>query len=549
MRTGGSDDWAEAISLYLACSISRFLDFANMGVQWKLDAMTINHSFVRFALPVTWDFAEGNCVGNGAGSFAICFDRIATALDTYSRWGSMAEAPDVFLQSATTVNHAGFDVIVTDPPYYDAIPYSDLMDFFYVWLRRIVYGTSHLLNSAFFEMLSPKWNHTANDGELIDDAARFEGDQARSKRNYEDGMARAFGACHAALCPEGRLVVVFAHKHPDAWETLVTAIIRAGFVVDGSWPIQTEQASRMRAISSAALASSVWLVCRKRHPSARAGWDADVLRDMHSNITQRLRDFWDAGIRGPDFVWAATGPALEAYSRYPAVKKATESGALMSVSEFLGHVRRMVVDFVVGRVLSGGEETETATGDHVLDDVTTYYLLHRNDFGLKDAPAGACILYAVSCGLSERALADQFDVLARGRASADGEEDEGVDDDIADDEDDGSGTGGGQFRLKAWSQRKGRNLGLDTGSGRAPALIDQVHKVMHLWKAGDELKVNEYLETRGLRSSAIFAKLLQALIEKSRAEGQSEECAILEKLSNHLRKIGAAAQGALAIEG
>jgi hypothetical protein len=384
---------------------------------------------------------------------------------------------------------------------------------------------------------------------LPDDASRFSGDKEVSKRNYEEGMARAFLACHAALKPDGRLVIVFAHKHPDAWETLVGAIIRAGFVVDGSWPIQTEMSNRTRALSSAALASSVWLVCRKRPPTTRAGWDADVLKEMQSNITQRLRDFWDAGISGPDFVWAATGPALEAYSQFPAVKKATESGALMSVSEFLGHVRRMVVDFVVGRVLSGGEEAEAATGDHVLDDVTTYYLLHRNDFGLKDAPAGACILYAVSCGLSERALADQYDVLARGKVAAAEGEDEGTDDEFAEDEDNGAATGGGQFRLKAWSQRKGRDLGLDTSGGRAAALIDQVHKVMHLWKAGEEHKVNEYLETRGLRSSAIFAKLLQALIEKSRAEGQSEECAILEKLSNHLRKIGAAAQGALAIEG
>ena len=172
------------------------------------------------------------------------------------------------------------DVIVTDPPYYDAIPYSDLMDFFYVWLRRTLRNVSPEFDAAFADPIAPKWNHQEDDGELIDDASRFDGDKAASKRNYEDGMARAFQACHAALKSDGRLVIVFAHKQPDAWETLVSAIIRAGFVVDGSWPIRTEMGNRMRAMSSAALASSVWLVCRKRDPLARAGWDAQVLKEM-----------------------------------------------------------------------------------------------------------------------------------------------------------------------------------------------------------------------------------------------------------------------------
>ena len=141
------------------------------------------------------------------------------------------------------------------------------------------------------------------------------------------------------------------------------------------------EAHGTRALVSAALSSSVWLVCKKRPETARPGWDKAVLAEMQANITTRLRDFWDAGIRGPDFVWAATGPALEAYSKYPVVKKADEPGQLLTVTEFLGHVRRMVVEFVVGRVLSGG--AEAAAG---LDDATTYYLLHRNDFGMDDAP-------------------------------------------------------------------------------------------------------------------------------------------------------------------
>ena len=142
---------------------------------------------------------------------------------------------------------------------------------------------------------------------------------------------------------------------------------------------------------------------------------------MHENIATRLRDFWDAGIRGPDFVWAATGPAMEAYSKHPVVRKANEPGQLMTVSEFLRHVRRIVVDFVVGRVLSGNGDAEAVSG---LDDVTTYYLLHRHDFQMDDAPIGACILYAVSCGLSDSALADQYDILIRTGGQAEVEDDD-----------------------------------------------------------------------------------------------------------------------------
>lgn len=544
-----TSDWGEAIRAMLAIALDRTANYMSTVCIWEPQASEVKQTFLRYALPITWDFAEGNPLAENERFFLGALSNVGQVLERLDVDElQLAERPSALNQSAIKTNGT-YDIIVTDPPYYDAIPYSDLMDFFYVWLRRTLVGLGPAFDVAFATQLAPKWDHEKQDGELIDDATRFGGDAIASKKNYEDGMARTFEACHTSLQANGRLVIVFAHKQPDAWETLVSAIIRSGFVVDGSWPISTEMRGGVRNFGRASLSSSVWLVCRKRDPLKRAGWDTDVLKEMESNIKQRLRDFWDAGIRGPDFVWAATGPALEAYSQYPAVKKATESGALMAVSEFLRHVRRMVVDFVVGRVLTGGEAA-TDDSNVSLDDVTTYYLLHRNDFGLNDAAAGACILYAVSCGLSERLLADQHEILLRGKGGAvDAEsEEESANADSEDGDDEGSGSGG-QFKLRAWNKRKHRNLGVDPGNGRPVPLIDQLHKLMQLWKAGDENKVNDYLDQRGLRRSGVFAKLVQALIEKSRAEGQSEECSILEKLSNHLRKIGATAQGALAIGG
>lgn len=548
MRRTYSEAWNEGVSAYLAASISRLVDRGSALTTWQSNAEKLGHTFARFALPMTWDYAELQPDADSSGGFIQAIEWVAQVVEHALRAGADAPVPYITRASAIAQRTTNVDIVLTDPPYYDAIPYSDLMDFFYVWLRRTLNGLSPHLDEAFAAPLAPKWDHTTGDGELIDDASRFGGDKQASKRNYEEGMARAFKACHVALKAEGRLVVVFAHKHPDAWETLVSAIIRAGFVVDGSWPIQTEREARTRSLSSAALSSSVWLVCKKRDPLARAGWDSQVLKEMESSITTKLRDFWDAGIRGPDFIWAATGPALESYSRYPVVKKASETGALMSVTDFLGHVRRIVVDFVVGRVLSHGR-SEPTPGDHPLDDVTTYYLLHRNDFGLKEAPAGPCILYAVSCGLSERELADQYELLARS-GSADDAEDEAPSDDAegGDAEEATSSGAGGKYKLKDWRARKHRSLGIETASGRAIPLIDQAHKLMQLWVAGDVIKVNQYLDTRALRRSQVFTQLIQALIEKSRAEGCSEECGILERLQNYLRSIGSTAQVSLGLE-
>lgn len=525
--------WTEAITAAIATGLDRLAD--RSSAQCRPDPTPtqsgVINTFSRFALPIVWDFAEGVPTADGSGSFGHSLEWVARYYDGFQ---IDAPRPQVKAQSAIG-KYGGFDVIVTDPPYYDAIPYSDLMDFFYVWIRRSTHGMSRDIDAAFANPLGPKWDHAKNDGELIDDVSRFDGDKERSKANYEDGMFRAFKACHAALSPEGRMVIVFANKQPGAWETLVSALIRAGFVVDGSWPIQTEMGNRTRAMASAALSSSVWLVCRKRPVMARPGWDAAVLNEMRENITQKLRDFWDAGIRGPDFVWAATGPALEAFSKHPVVKKANDPNQVMTVSEFLREVRRIVVDFVVGRVLTREQGESDIAAAESLDDVTTYYLLHRHDFGMGEAPIGACILYALSCNLSDSALVSQYDLLAQsGKGSANVEEEE---DETAEDvgEDEGGGSGA-KVRLKAWSQRRGRNLGLEAPGGRPVPLIDQVHKLMQLWRAGEETKVEDYLVTRGLTRNALFNRLLQALIEL--APTGSDERATLESVSNHIAARG-----------
>ena len=532
---GYPEEWREALSASLSCILSKLADYSSGVCSWHNSGEKLRNTFARFALPMVWDNCEVNPLSDTSGGFAAMAEWVARYTDHGVRAVQPAGEPVLRAKSAIEPLDGEVDVICTDPPYYDAIPYSDLMDFFYVWLRRVLYGLSPETDAAFAASLGPKWNREASggegDGELIDDASRFGGDRDASKRNYEDGMARAFRRFHDALRDDGRLVIVFANKQPDAWETLVSALIRAGFVACGSWPIQTEMKNRQRSLASAALSSSIWLVCRPRPADARPGWDAAVLAEMRSNITDSLRRFWDAGIRGPDFVWAATGPALEAFSRHPVVKRADAPRETLSVAEFLRQVRRIVVTFVVNRLLAAepGAPTE-------LDDLTTYYLLHRNDFGLDAAPAGVCILYAVSCNLSDADLTGGLDLLARGASVATTESSD--EDGAGDEEGPPPTTSGSQARLKPWNRRRSRGLGEPSADGEPPPLIDCVHRLMQLWKTGEQGRVDRYLAERGLWRHELFARAVQAVIELA-AEG-AEERSILESVQNHLQGSGAA---------
>ena len=526
-----SQQWIEAISAYLACGIDKLADYETTLCMWQLSREAVAHTFTRYALPMTWDFTEVNPISGSTGGYDNGLEWIALSIVHCCNATLQSPSPTISCNSAIGFNNSSdFDIILTDPPYYDAIPYSDCMDFFHIWLRRTMKDISPVFSTIFTNALGPKWSSNEQDGELIDDDTRFNGDITKSKTNYEQGMFRAFEAAFKVSKSGGEIVIVFANKQPDAWETLASSVIRAGFVVTNSWPIQTEMRGGVRLFNRASLASSIWLVCRKREETARLGWDNSVLAEMKESIEEHLPRFWDTGIRGPDFIWAATGPALEAYSKYPAVKKADQPDSLMTVSEFLGHVRRMVVDYVVGRILSANGEAAEA-----LDDLTIYYLLHRQSFGMEEAPVGAVILYAQSCNLRDRDLMDRFDILAHGKSTAEVEDEEETE--TKEDAGEETGTSGSTAKLKRWDNRKHNDLGLDSPSRKAP-LIDRVHRIMQQWRTGDVQKVDSYLEETGLRRSAVFPRLLQSLIELARKDEQADEVSLLESIMNHVTAQG-----------
>jgi adenine-specific DNA methylase len=486
-KLGYPREWAEILGAYLALMVDKLADRNSQQCIWiSTNAEKAAGTFGRFALPIIWDFVEIFPWSESAGGVPGSLEHIVEFLDHATR----AVVADT---SCTVQRHDAaqapegmaevIDAVVTDPPYYDAIPYADISDFFYVWLRRTV-GDQYL--DTFRETLTPKRN------ELVQHSGRFGGNSDAARKFYEDGMATAFKNACDALAPDGRMVIVFAHKDPNAWETLTSAIIRSGFAVTASWPLDTERVGRVRAQKSAALASSIWLVCRKRPVDAGTGRYAQVKRQMQERISERLRYFWDQGISGPNFVWAAVGPALESYSQYREVRRM--DGSPFTVSEFLREVRRQVTDFALSRIL-GGASTEG------LDEWTRYYLLHRQNFGPGPAPVGECILLAQGYGLDLNELRSQRGFLQTATGS--------------------------NLQLLDFTERNRPDLGEPHPSGSLP-MIDALHRLMRLWAAGEIDKVTAYTAQHGLGQNDLFWRVAQAVLEM--AAPKSKERTLLEAL-------------------
>jgi adenine-specific DNA methylase len=284
-------DYAAAVGAFLSLGVSRLADFnSSLCVFNNVGGRGVKNTFARQALPMVWDYAESAPFNEQGANWQACIDAATKTI----RNAAMSEAVSVQRGSATKLAMAdnALDAVITDPPYYDSVPYSDLSDFFYVWLKRSVTGS---LADAFRTPLTPKQN------ELI----AYYGPGKRSIQKlpewYEQRMAEAFREAQRVLDPNGISCVMFAHKTTAAWESIIGALIHSGLVVTGSWPIRTERAARMVAQNAASLASSVTLICRKRTLNAGVGlWD-DVQSALKSEIKERLDFFWSQSIRGPTF--------------------------------------------------------------------------------------------------------------------------------------------------------------------------------------------------------------------------------------------------------
>jgi len=240
-------------------------------------------------------------------------------------------------------------LLFTDPPYYNAVPYADLSDFFWVWLRRAL-GRSLTL--------ATKYPTTPKDEELCEmagwDPVRYKN---KDTRFFEEGMTEVFRNSRRIVAPGGLGVVVFAHKTTQGWEALLSSLVKAGWIITASWPLDTEFEGRLRAMGAAALASSVHLVCRPREntdgteTSNFIGDWRDILNELPGRIRQWLPRLAKEGVVGADAIFACLGPALEIFSRYSYVEKA--NGEKVELKEYLEQVWGAVAKEALNMIFQG----------------------------------------------------------------------------------------------------------------------------------------------------------------------------------------------------
>lgn len=326
----GARAYGEAVGVYLAFVIDKMTDYNSSICSWNPPREGLRNTFGRQAIPMVWDYAEANPFSNSSG----CFDNMAewvTKCISELPANQISEVSQFDAQSDCGLRNI---MVSSDPPYYDNIGYADLSDFFYVWMRQSLKDTYPKL---FRTMLVPKAE------ELVATPYRFEGSTEKARDFFEDGMLHTCQQIYQYAREDIPVTIYYAYKQSDTdedsktastgWETMLSAIIRAGFAITGTWPMSTEREGRTIGIGTNALASSIVLVCRKRPADApqttRRGFIAELKRELRPALQKLQR----SNIAPVDLAQSAIGPGMGVYSHYGRVLEA--DGSAMTVRSAL----------------------------------------------------------------------------------------------------------------------------------------------------------------------------------------------------------------------
>lgn len=497
-ENGYGKDHALALLTLLACAVDRATDFGCRLCVWNpyKDSGT-THAFGRQVITMVWDYSEVNPFNEGNASWALGLDRIISALGD----ANTHDNARVFRSSATNIPLPAnmMDAVICDPPYYDSVPYSDISDFFYVWLKRSVGG---LYSEHFVSTNAPKKS------EAIADAGRHGGDREKAKRAYEEMMAQAFAEANRVLKPGGQLTVVYAHKTTLGWATLVDALRQANFTVTEAWSLDTEKPGRLRAQESAALASSIFLVARKREGAHTGEYETEVRPELERIVRERVETLWGMGITGADLVIAAVGAGLRAFTRFARVEFL--NGEEVPATRFLTEVEGVVLETLLEKIFD-----MPRAGVASVDPPSRFYVLWRYAYGAAELDAGEAIVFAYPQSVEldgARGLTQGKDALVEKKKN--------------------------KYRLRDFAERGAReDLGLPDGDApdTRPSLVDVLHRVLWLMENRPALIANYLYQAQpdrerlrlvaqalagpGLRGSA-DAKLIRTTTAEASALGK-----------------------------
>jgi putative DNA methylase len=383
LSDGTAVDRAAAITTYLAMGFGRFANSFTRFCRWQSrDQITIGAIGDRQALKMVSDFSEINPFAETAGCLPFAFDNEVHCIKILA---SVAHPATVTRCNAEELPYEDetFDAVVTDPPYYSSIFYSDLSSFFYVWLRRIVGN----LYPEHFVLPSPPKRR-----EAVAQASEHGGDEELAKSHYEQVMSRAFAEARRVLKPNAPFVCVYAHKSSTGWASLIRVLIPAGLMVTEAWPLQTEARGRTNSIGAAALSDSIFLVARRRDTDDTGQYETTVQPELLQIAGERVTTLWDLGFSGADLVIASIGAGLRAFTRHARVEYM--NGEIVPAERFLAEVETVVLDAILAR-LSKTLGTKNARYSLAgVDPATRFYILWRYTYKSGELESGEAFVFA-----------------------------------------------------------------------------------------------------------------------------------------------------------
>jgi len=449
----------KAIITYLAIILGRQLDYSSSLCMWVSDGEFMAHTFGRQALPMVWDYFEVNQFSGSTGDWESATGWVLRFILTNPAvTGADAIVTQASAQKIPFPN-MHFDAVLTDPPYYDSVPYAALSDFFYVWLKRSV---GEVFPDLFSTPLTPK------KAEAIMEPTRHSNASA-AKQFFEETLSASFSEIYRVVRPGGIVVIVYAHKTTEGWETMLNSLVDAGLVVTASWPIHTERKTRLRSVASAALASSIYMVCRKMEREPVGFWN-EIQPVIQARVEEKLKQFWDEGIAGGDFFISAIGPGMEEYSRYERVE--TYAGEPVGTDQLLAFIRQVSTNFLVNRLL------EDAGGESI-DKEAQFYLTFRWTYLENKVPYDDARKIASAEGVSLEDLWSRRNPFVK--------------------------------KTKATIEVLGPHKRKPVEEVRS--MVDAMHRACQLWEQGQKAELTRMLGATGYGQSGAFWQFCQAVAE------------------------------------
>ena len=470
---GVDSEYAKAVVSYLALILSRHSSYNSTSCWWEPLGERCFNVFGRQALPMVFDYSEQNPYGILTGNWLRQVEITSEILSHLSST-LFRQSATITQSSATAIPYPDefFDAVFTDPPYYNSVPYADLSDFFYVWLKRTV---GDLYPELFSTPLAPK-------NQEITEMAGWDSRRYahKDKSFFEEHLKQSFHEIYRVLNANGVTIIVYAHKSTEGWETLINSLLDSNLVVTGAWPLSTEMKTRLGANESATLTSSIYIVARKmeRYPT---GFYNEVKEEMRTYLNTKLHRLWEEGLSGADFFIAAIGSAIEVFGKYE--KVIDFEGEVIRADRLLDDVREIATDYAVKQILHNGFAGE-------ISDLTRFYVLWRWEYGEARVPFDEARKLAQSCGVD---LAQEW--------------------------------GGSSFIKK--EKQFIRVLGPQTRTlddfSNTEELIDTLHKVLLLWEKGQRDEMLRVLRDSSYGDSEAFYRATQAISETLPIESREKK--------------------------